>query len=291
MASLKSLRTRINSVKNTRKITSTMKMVAAAKMRRAKNACEQARPFADSVAETVHGLARNINSDNANILLTGYKNVTNAKILVFGSDRGLCGGFNDQLLKAVYAKTVELKKQGIKVELEGFGNKARDGIRAKHPELMEKFHSDFSKDADFATFKQISDEITEEFQNNQYQQIYVAYNKFINVLTQEPTITLLAPLTLEENQESSTIKDVILEPNAEKVLDILLPRFLASNINQSYLESSASEQACRMTAMEGSTKNASDVIDKLSLAYNRQRQANITNELVEIISGAQALNN
>lgn len=290
MASLKSLRTRINSVKNTKKITSTMKMVAAAKMRRARMACEQARPFADSVAETVQGLASNIEKEKSNILLRGYSEVKTAKILVFGSDRGLCGSFNDQLFKAIGSHIKELKQQGINAELIAFGNKARDGLKNRFPSLIEKSYSDFSKVADFAIFKEISDEITEDFNNNKVQQVYVAYNKFVNVLTQTPEIQLLAPLTFEESSEEKH-SDVILEPNAETVLEILLPRFMASNINQSYLESFASEQACRMTAMEGSTKNASDVIDKLSLIYNRQRQANITSELVEIISGAQALNN
>lgn len=292
MPSLKSLKTRINSVKNTKKITSTMKMVAAAKTRRARIACEQSRPFADSITETVHGLANNISKEDSDILLTGYNSVKKARILVFGSDRGLCGSFNEQLLKEVDLKIKELTKKEIQVEILAFGNKVRDGLKVKHPELIKDVYSDFYKIADFTVFKNIADELTSDFKANEIQEVYVAYNQFVNMLTQKPTLTLLAPLAIQEEKESSiNTSDIILEPNVHEVLTTLLPRFMASNINQSYLESFASEQACRMTAMEGSTKNASEVINKLSLLYNRQRQANITNELVEIISGAQALNN
>jgi len=289
MGSLKSLRTRISSVKNTKKITSTMKMVSAAKLRRSRIACEQSRPFADAIAETVHGLASNLDKENSSILLQGYKDIKIAKILVFGSDKGLCGSFNEQLLKAVRSHIEELTKQNIKVKVITFGNKAYAGLKEKHLDKIEKSYSDFAKVADFSTFRQISDELTSEFKENKIQQVYVAYNQFVNILTQEAKINLLVPIEIEQKEDIAS--DVILEPTKEKVLETLLPRFVASIINQSYLESSASEQACRMTAMDGSTKNANDVINKLSLVYNRQRQANITNELVEIISGAQALNN
>ncbi|MCP4394025.1 MAG: ATP synthase F1 subunit gamma [Alphaproteobacteria bacterium] len=289
MGSLKALRTRIESVKNTKKITSTMKMVAAAKLRRSRIACEEARPFAESIAETVHGLASNLDKENSNILLQGYKEVKAVKILVFGSDKGLCGGFNEQLLKAVRTHIEKLEQQNIEVKVITFGNKAYAGLKTKYSDRIEKSYSDFSKDANFNVFKQISEDLTSDFKDNKVQQIYVAYNKFVNILTQEAVINLLAPIEIEQSEDIST--DVILEPTKEKVLETLLPRFVASIINQSFLESAASEQACRMTAMEGSTKNASDVIEKLSLVYNRQRQANITSELIEIISGAQALNN
>lgn len=290
MPSLKSLRTRITSVQNTRKITSTMKMVAAAKMRRARIACEESRPFAEAIAETVHSLGNNLGNNTNSIMLNGYNEVKKVKILVFGSDKGLCGGFNDQLLKATIAKMKDFESQGIEVSLLAFGNKARDGLKTKYSDKIEKSYPDFSKDANYETFKNICEEITAQFENNEVQKVYVAYNKFVNVLTQEPTINQLIPVEIEES-ENTNHSDVILEPNSEKVLETLLPRFVTSNMNQSFLESAASEQACRMTAMEGSTKNATDVIEKLNLVYNRQRQANITNELIEIISGAQALNN
>lgn len=290
MASLKTLRTRIVSVKNTKKITSTMKMVAAAKMRRATVACQQARPFADGIAETVSSLSQNINKAESSILLKGHTQVETAKVLVFGSDKGLCGGFNAQLVKATETHIETLNQQGINVEVITFGNKARDGLKEKFADKITKSYLDFSKEANFSVCKEIADEIIAEFEAGNLQQIFVVYNKFINVLTQEATVKQLAPVVIEETEENTVSADIILEPSAAHVLETLLPRFVASNLHQCYLESFASEQACRMTAMEGSTKNASDVIDKLSLVYNRQRQANITSELVEIISGAQALN-
>lgn len=289
MPSLKSLRTRISSVKNTKKITSTMKMVAAAKMRKARVACEQAAPFAQGIADTVYSLANNISKADASILLKGYNNVDVAKILVFGSDKGLCGGFNIQLIKAVESKITELTKQGKKVEIITFGNKAKDGLKEKFAKQIVKSHIDFSKTANFEKCKIEATDVIKEFEENKIQEIYIAFNKFVNVLTQEPTIKCLAPVAVEKTESAKA--NVILEPSTSKVLDTLLPRFIASNIWQAFLESFASEQACRMTAMEGSTKNASEVINKLSLEYNRQRQASITSELVEIISGAQALNN
>lgn len=289
MPSLKTLRTRIASVKNTKKITSTMKMVAAAKMRRAIMACEDARPFADGIADTVGSLSQSINKADSSILLKGYSEVKTAKVLVFGSDKGLCGGFNAQLVKATEQHIENLNQQGVKAEIITFGNKARDGLKEKFSSIIVKSHLDFSKKADFSICKEVAEELIAEFEAGKIEQIFVIYNKFVNVLTQEAIVKQLAPVEVEENTAQAS--DVILEPSADKVLDTLLPRFVASNIYQCYLESFASEQACRMTAMEGSTKNASDVIAKLSLEYNRQRQANITNELVEIISGAQALNN
>lgn len=291
MATLKSLRTRIASVKNTKKITSTMKMVAAAKMRRAIMACEQSRPFADGIAGTVSSLSKNISKSEAGVLLTGFKDVKTAKILVFGSDKGLCGGFNAQVIKATELKAAELKSQGLDVQIVTFGNKALSGLKEKFAKNITKSYLDFSKEASFVVCKEIADELVVDFENDKFQQIFVVYNKFINVLSQEPIVKQLAPVVIEANEAENTVSaDVILEPSAKEVLDVLLPRFIASNLYQCYLESFASEQACRMTAMEGSTKNASDVIDKLSLVYNRQRQANITSELIEIISGAQALN-
>lgn len=289
MPSLKTLRTRIASVKNTKKITSTMKMVAAAKMRRAIMACEDARPFADGIADTVSSLSQSINKADSSILLKGYSEVKTAKVLVFGSDKGLCGGFNAQLVKATEQHIENLNQQGVKAEIITFGNKARDGLKEKFSSIIVKSHLDFSKKADFSICKEVAEELIAEFEAGKIEQIFVIYNKFVNVLTQEAIVKQLAPVEVEETTAQAS--DVILEPSANVVLNTLLPRFVASNIYQCYLESFASEQACRMTAMEGSTKNASDVIAKLSLEYNRQRQANITNELVEIISGAQALNN
>lgn len=289
MPSLKTLRTRIASVKNTKKITSTMKMVAAAKMRRAIMACEGARPFADGIADTVSSLSQSINKADSSILLKGYSEVKTAKVLVFGSDKGLCGGFNAQLVKATEQHIENLNQQGVKAEIITFGNKARDGLKEKFSKIIVKSHLDFSKKADFSICKEVAEELIAEFEAGKIEQIFVIYNKFVNVLTQEAIVKQLAPVEVEETTAKAS--DVILEPSADMVLNTLLPRFVASNIYQCYLESFASEQACRMTAMEGSTKNASDVIAKLSLEYNRQRQANITNELVEIISGAQALNN
>lgn len=289
MPSLKSLRTRITSVKNTKKITSTMKMVAAAKMRRAIMACEGARPFADGISSTVSSLSTNMTKADSSILLKGYTDVKTVKVLVFGSDKGLCGGFNAQLVKATEKHIETLNQQGINAEIITFGNKARDGLKENFADIIEKSHLDFSKKANFSICKEIAEELIAEFEEGKIQQIFVIYNKFINVLTQEAIVKQLAPAEVEETTADKA--DIILEPSADKVLETLLPRFIASNLFQCYLESFASEQACRMTAMEGSTKNASDVIDKLSLVYNRQRQTNITNELIEIISGAQALNN
>lgn len=289
MPSLKSLRGRIKSVKNTRQITSTMKMVAAAKLRRARDAAEKARPYADRLLAVLNNLAAQSDSASAPLLLQGRPNPQVVRIVVFGSDRGLCGAFNGNLLKAAFEAMRRFEAEGKTVEFVAVGNKACDGLDAKELNKVVKAYRDGTKDQSFAAASRIGTDLVDAFMHGACDEVYIVYNQFISALTQQPKLTRLVPFTAESSVQKGPSSSMDYEPSEDAVLADLLPRNLAVQVFQAILESNASEQGARMTAMDNATRNAKEMIKKLSLKYNRTRQATITSELIEIISGAEAI--
>lgn len=289
MPSLKSLRGRIKSVKNTRQITSTMKMVAAAKLRRARDAAEKARPYADRLLAVLNNLAAQSDSASAPLLLQGRPNPQVVRIVVFGSDRGLCGAFNGNLLKAAFEAMRRFEAEGKTVEFVAVGNKACDGLDAKELNKVVKAYRDGTKDQSFAAASRIGTDLVDAFMHGACDEVYIVYNQFISALTQQPKLTRLVPFTAENSVQKGPSSSMDYEPSEDAVLADLLPRNLAVQVFQAILESNASEQGARMTAMDNATRNAKEMIKKLSLKYNRTRQATITSELIEIISGAEAI--
>lgn len=290
MPSLKSLRGRIKSVKNTRQITSTMKMVAAAKLRRARDAAEKARPYADRLLAVLNNLAAQSDNASAPLLLQGRPNPKIVRVVVFGSDRGLCGAFNGNVLKAAFEAMRRFEAEGKTVEFVAVGNKACDGLDSKELNKVVKAYRDGTKDQTFAAANRIGTELVDAFLQGQCDEVYIIYNQFISTLTQKPKLTRLVPFTADESAAPKGPHAAMeYEPSEDAVLADLLPRNLAVQVFQAILESNASEQGARMTAMDNATRNAKEMIKKLTLKYNRTRQATITSELIEIISGAEAI--
>lgn len=288
MPSLKSLRGRIKSVKNTRQITSTMKMVAAAKLRRARDAAEKARPYADRLLAVLNNLAAQSDNASAPLLLQGRANPRVVRIAVFGSDRGLCGAFNGNVIKTAFEAMRRFEAEGKTVQFVAVGNKACDGLDAKELNKVVKTYRDSTRQLNFTAANQIGTDLVDAFAQGACDEVYVVYSQFVSALTQKPTLTRLIPFT-PEAKPTGPSSGLDYEPSEEAVLADLLPRNLAVQVFQAMLESNASEQGARMTAMDNATRNAKEMIKKLTLKYNRTRQATITSELIEIISGAEAI--
>lgn len=286
MPSLKALRLRIKSVKNTRQITKTMKMVAAAKVRRARAAVESARPYAARLGAILGNIAANASGD-APLLLTGRAQVKIVRLIVCGSDRGLCGGLNSNLLKAAHKWVAAELAQGHSVQLVAVGRKIRDGLKSTHGSLLVSSHTDLGRSVEFAHAQAIAKEALEAFTSGACDEVHLLSAELISMLTQTPKHLQLIPFAKPaiETAPSSTE----FEPSEEAVLADLLPRNLNLQVFSALLETQASEQAARMAAMDSATRNAGEMIKKLSVQYNRSRQAAITKELIEIISGAEAV--
>ncbi|MDC0738853.1 F0F1 ATP synthase subunit gamma [Cognatishimia sp. SS12] len=291
MPSLKDLKNRIQSVKNTRKITKAMQMVAAAKLRRAQEAAESARPYTDRFNAVLGGLAAGAaGSDSAPKLLSGTGSEQTHLLVVMTAERGLCGGFNANIAKLARQKAAELKADGKTVKILTVGKKGRDAIKR---DLGDDFigHVDLTevKRVGYDNAQDIARDILARFDNGEFDVATIFYAKFVNVVTQVPTAQQIIPASFEETEEAgaSTLYDY--EPSEEAILADLLPRGVATQIFAALLENGASEQGARMSAMDNATRNAGEMIDKLTIEYNRSRQAVITSELIEIISGAEAL--
>ncbi len=305
MPSLKTLRNRIASVKSTQKITKAMKMVAAAKLRRAQAQADAARPYAARVTEILSSLTHDASGNpNAPPLLVGTGASATHLLVVITADRGLAGPFNAQVGRAVRLRTRELEGAGKQVKLFTVGRKGRDYLRR---DLADRIVADISfvgkKSIEFADAEAIAQRIIAEFDRGAFDICTIIYNRFVSVIFQRVAELTLIP-TLSPDIESTAIKDANdiagkpgelrdgkyeIEPEDGSVLAALLPRYLAIQIYRTLLESAAGEQGARMTAMDNATRNAGDMINRLTLNYNRTRQANITKELIEIISGAEAL--
>jgi F-type H+-transporting ATPase subunit gamma len=300
MPSLKDLRIRINSVKSTQKITSAMKMVAAAKLRRAQDQAEAARPYSERMARMLNSLASGTaQSAGGPALLAGTGKSDVHLIVVMTSDRGLCGGFNGSIVRGVRQRVRALRQDGKEVKLLCVGRKGRDLLRREFRSLIVDSYEDIARPTlTFGVAKQIADRILQMFEGGEIDVCTVVYNQFRSVISQVVTGEQLIPFSVEDAGEAKETVDGAgggpqgsyeFEPDEEGILEDLLPRNLAVQIYHALLENAASEHGARMTAMDNATRNAGEMIDRLTLTYNRTRQAVITSELIEIISGAEAL--
>ena len=290
MANLKDLKNRISSVKNTRKITKAMQMVAAAKLRRAQESAEQSRPYAERFMGVLSSLAASVGkSEGAPKLLRGTGEDRVHLLVVMTAERGLCGGFNSNIAKRARAHIAKLQEAGKTVKILTVGKKGRDQLKREfgaafidHVDLTEV------KRVGYSDAQAIARDLVIRFDAGEFDVAMLFYSKFVNVVTQVPTALQVIPAAFEEEAEAdSTVYDY--EPSEEAILSDLLPRGVATQIFSALLENGASEQGARMSAMDNATRNAGDMIDKLTIEFNRSRQAVITNELIEIISGAEAL--
>ena len=289
MPSLKDLKNRIGSVKSTQKITSAMKMVAAAKLRKAQEQALASRPYTslmDSVVSKISSKAIGSSID----LLSG-KEIKTHLLVVFSADRGLCGGFNGSITRTVRSEIKKLKDDGINVKLLMVGKKSADALNREFGDLfVEKIDGNSAK-PNYTNAEVLAKKIIDLFENNEFGVCRVIFNKFVSAITQEVTFKSLIPVAVKNDEidESDSSSIYEFEPSEEEILNDLLPRNLATQLYSSQIESTASELAARMTAMDNATRNAGEMIDNLTLQYNRTRQAVITKELIEIISGAEAL--
>jgi F-type H+-transporting ATPase subunit gamma len=291
MPSLKDLKNRIESVKSTRKITKAMQMVAAAKLRRAQDAAEAGRPYAERMNAVMGGLAASVgNSDGAPRLLAGTGSDQTHLLVVLTAERGLCGGFNSTIVRLVRSRIADLQARGKTVKILTVGKKGREQLRRDNADLMVG-HVDLSdvKRVGYANAAEIAADVLARFDAGEFDVASIYFNTFQSVISQIPTETQIIPAKFDapEADDASTLYDY--EPSEEAILEDLLPRGVATQIFSALLENGASEQGARMSAMDNATRNAGDMIDRLTIEYNRSRQAVITNELIEIISGAEAL--
>ena len=292
MPNLKDLKNRIASVKSTRKITKAMQMVAAAKLRRAQDAAEAARPYAEKMQAVMGGLAKSVgNSEGAPRLLAGTGKSDVHLLVVMTAERGLCGGFNSTIVRKARSHAETLRAQGKTVKILTVGKKGREQLKRDH---SDKFvgHVDLSdvKRLGYADAARIASDVLGRFDAGEFDVATIFFNRFQSVISQVPTATQIIPAQfddVEDTGERGAIYDY--EPSEEAVLEDLLPRGVATQIFTALLENAASEQGARMSAMDNATRNAGDMIERLTIEYNRSRQAVITNELIEIISGAEAL--
>jgi F-type H+-transporting ATPase subunit gamma len=290
MPSLKDLKNRIGSVKSTQKITSAMKMVAAAKLRKAQEQALASRPYTLLMDKVVSKIASKT-SGNSIDLLTGKTDNKTQLIVVFSADRGLCGGFNGSITRAVRAEVKKLEQEGIQVKLLMVGKKSADALNREFGHLFIERIDGNSAKPNYTDAEILAKKIITLFENNEFGVCKVIFNKFVSAITQEVTYKSLIPAEIQETEEDTNNSNAIyeFEPSEEEILNDLLPRNLSTQLFSSQMESTASELAARMTAMDNATRNAGDMIDNLTLLYNRTRQAVITKELIEIISGAEAL--
>ena len=289
MPSLKDLKNRINSVKSTRKITKAMQMVAAAKLRRAEEAAGAARPYAERFNAVIAELAQGVgDSDAAPRLLAGTGSDQTHLLVVMTAERGLCGGFNSSIVKTARAHANKLLAKGKTVKILTVGKKGREQLRR---DLGDKLvgHVDLSevKRVGYANAQTIAEDILARFDAGDFDVATLFYSEFQSVISQVPQAKQIIPASFDAESEASAVYDY--EPDEAAILADLLPRGIATQVFTALLENAASEQGARMTAMDNATRNAGDMIDRLTIEFNRTRQAVITNELIEIISGAEAL--
>jgi len=293
MASLKALKGRIASVKSTQKITKAMKMVAAAKLRRAQQAAEAGRPYATRMEEVMASLASKVTiSPQSPKLLAGTGRDQTHLLVVATSDRGLAGAFNSNIVRAARKKADDLNREGKQILFYLVGRKGRAVIQRLYPkQIIHQHDTSAMKFASFADAQAIANDLVDRYQTDGIDVVHLFYARFQSALVQEPVGKQIIPVTIPEsgNPASGASAAIEYEPDEEEILASLLPRNIAVQIFRALLENAASEQGSRMTAMDNATRNAGDMIQRLSIAYNRQRQAAITTELVEIISGAEAL--
>ena len=288
MPSLKDLRNRISSVKSTKKITSAMKMVAAAKLKRAQNNAEKTRPYAKKMSEIVNSLVKNQKSKKFKF---GERKTKNVLLIICSADRGLCGGFNGSIIKFSKKLTSEILNKGLKINYIFVGKKAYFSLKRMCKDSILKNFTDIANPSiEFELAGEIRDKILELFLENTIDECHLIYTKFQSAISQNVQSIQLLPLKEQMKDESpSQSQSYDFEPDEEVLLNEIIPKNIAIQIHTALLENLASEQGSRMTAMDNATRNANDMIDNLTLFYNRSRQALITKELIEIISGAEAV--
>ena len=293
MANLKDLKTRINSVKSTQKITAAMKMVAAAKLRRAQDAAESGRPYSTRMRQVIGNLAKKADPSSAPQLLVGNGREQTHLLVIMSADRGLCGGFNGSITRQTRAEVARLKAENKTVKLLMVGRKSADALRREFGDMYIDQHEGLQgTSVNYDDAASIADIIRSKFEDGEFDVCTLIFNKFKNAITQEITLTRLIPAEVDESDAADNDAAAVsyeYEPEEDELLASLLPRNVSTQIFSALLESSAAELAARMTAMDNATRNAGELIDRLTLVYNRTRQANITSELIEIISGAEAI--
>ena len=291
MASLDDLKKRISSVKSTQKITKAMKMVAAAKLRRAQEGAEKGRPYSDRMNNIILNLSKNINDkENAPKLLSGSGKDEVHLCVVMTSDRGLCGGFNSNIIKKAKSYFQKMNDEGKKIKIITVGSKGYDQLKRLYEnDILEKISFKESKNANYFDAERVGKIIIEKFEKKEFDVCVIFYNQFKNVITQIPQEQQIIPLKTSEAENNSISDNYEFEPEEDEILSNLLPKNISTQIFKAMLENSASEQGSRMSAMDNATRNAGEMVDKLTIEYNRSRQAAITKELIEIISGAESL--
>ena len=291
MPSLKDLKTRINSVKSTQKITSAMKMVAAAKLRRAQDSAEKGRPYADRMQQIVNSLASKADPTSAPQLLVGNGKDDTHLLVIISADRGLCGGFNGSITRQTRNEVARLRGEGKTVKLLMVGRKSADALRRELGDAyIDSLEGIQGTSVQYADAASIGETVRDGFEAGEFDVCTVIFNKFKSAISQEVTLKRLIPAEIgEDTQDDEQTVSYEYEPDEEELLAAVLPRNISTQVYSALLESSASELAARMTAMDNATRNAGDLIERLTLVYNRTRQATITKELIEIISGAEAV--
>lgn len=297
MPSLKDLKVRIASVQSTQKITSAMKMVAASKLKKAEAAASQGRPYARRMERMLSGLVTSLpNLETTPKLLSGYGSETNHLLVVVTGDRGLCGGFNSSVARETKKQVAALQRDGKQVKILCIGRKGRDALRGEYGSIIiDTLEQVTRTGAQFGPARDIARRLRNMFDNHDFDVCTIIYNTFKSAITQEMTTKQIIPFRMseggDEGEEEPAVSTAVydLEPADDLLLGALLPANLSMQVFRALLESFASEQGARMTAMDNATRNAGDMIDRLTMTYNRSRQAAITKELIEIISGAEAL--
>ncbi|MEO5349657.1 MAG: F0F1 ATP synthase subunit gamma [Magnetococcus sp. YQC-3] len=295
MASLKALRQRIRSVNNTRQITKAMKMVAAAKLRRSQDRAFATRPYSMQMGRMVQSIASRVGKGSAPPLLVGRSEPQKrVELMLFTADRGLCGSFNSSVIRAVRAKVAELRAAGFEVSLVCVGRKGSDVLKRQFGDIIRRVHIGMGKRL---TFDQVEQEVARpllhDFEHDRFDSCFMVYNAFVSAMTQTLTWRQIIPVPDQEAQESEQEQGAVspptYEPDEDEILAELLPRNVAVQVFQALVESDASENGARMTAMDNAVRNAGGMLRRLRITYNRTRQAAITTELMEIISGSESL--
>ncbi len=291
MASLDDLKKRISSVKSTQKITKAMKMVAAAKLRRAQESAERGRPYSEKMNNIILNLSSGLSDkENAPKLLSGTGEDKVHLCVVMTADRGLCGGFNSNIIKKAKVYFKRLSEDGKTLKIITVGSKGYDQLKRVYKEnIIENISFKESKNANYFDANKVGKIIIEKFENKEFDVCTIFYNQFKNVITQIPQEQQIIPLKINEDETKKSDESYEFEPDEDEILENLLPKNISTQIFKAMLENSASEQGSRMSAMDNATRNAGEMVDKLTIEYNRSRQAAITKELIEIISGAESL--
>ena len=291
MASLDDLKKRIASVKSTQKITKAMKMVAAAKLRRAQESAEKGRPYSQKMNNVILNLSSGISDkENAPKLLSGTGNDKVHLCVVMTSDRGLCGGFNSNIIKKAKSYFSKILEEDKDLKIITVGSKGNDQLKRIYGDkIIENISFKESKNANYFDADKVGKMVIEKFKAGEFDVCTIFYNQFKNVITQIPQAQQIIPLNVENSEEDKSEDSYEFEPDEDEILSNLLPKNISTQIFKAMLENSASEQGSRMSAMDNATRNAGEMVDKLTIEYNRSRQAAITKELIEIISGAESL--